>query len=130
MANKKNKKKTGEGTRKKLAAEAATAEQSAAFRAKEAAWLRKIRRQKKLSRQQQAAEQAAFDADPDQPLTQREKVIAKQVAEGFLDKAGHLSLARQGAILRAVIDQPALKQVREAAGVPECQGSCCSGLHC
>jgi hypothetical protein len=101
MANKRNRSPPGEGTRKKLAQEQAAEAAAAALRAKAAARRKAARLQKKLAQAEQ---------------TKEEKDIAREVRQLFKQRAGHLSSASQGAILRLVLEHRDFKPLMSAKG--------------
>jgi hypothetical protein len=116
MKSKTKRYKAGQNTRKNQSAVAAESAARQAFLIKDAARKKADRLRDKLKAEQQAPEP---ELDQDRgPLSEKQKTaIANRCRDFFFQEADHLSHVEQGAVLRAQIDGPAFKQVREAAGI-------------
>jgi hypothetical protein len=101
-------KESGGAKKKRPAAEAAEAKRQA-FLAKNRARKKADVLEKKARRAEraEAAHQAGLE-ESEVNLTKREKAIAKQLAQDFVAKGGHLSHSRQAAFLWSLIGQPVL----------------------
>lgn len=95
-----SKKPLGQGTRKRLAAEAAAVGAQAALRAK-----------KTLQKQTQRAAKTASLSE------KKQRELSKEVRTFLFEKLGDLSPAAGGAVLRSALDHSDLKDYREAAGI-------------
>ena len=108
MGNQKNRTRPGQGTRIRLAKEAALHAANAGKRAKDAARQKAKRAAKK--EHEEALKLLATQLETNQ-------AVVAELAESILDKIGSMGPQLGGAILRAVILSPKMKPLRMAGGL-------------